>query len=499
MKNIRVYILALGLIILSSCQDWLDINNDPSFPQDATAEIILPVMFAEMVRGEAFDSRFVGSYVQNWARTTANSAEDLHGYYALSDNIGEKWRQHYFAIGRNIDVIIADATAKSAWWYVGVAYAIRAWSWQTSTDVYGEMILEQAWEDNRYVFDYDTQEEVYAEVVRLCELALEFLDRDDQTNTLGVGDLVYAGDRNKWKKFVYAILARNAHHLSNKPDYDPDAVIGFVDQALAANTDNFNVPHLGTTSTNANFWGPTRGNLSGVTFAYRQSAFSIGLLNGTAYPGITDPRLAAMFQPSTDGVYRGATNGQAVTITGATGIPTLYNKYIYRDNVTLPIFTYSEMQFIKAEAAFIKADLPTALTAYTNAINAHFDYVASTLTGAALTTFNAGRPTYLASAAVAQNTGELSLDDIMMQKYIAMYGHGILETWVDMRRYEYDDAVYRGFVLPSPLSSTNNGGTVQRIRPRYNSEYVWNVKALEQIGALATDYHTKKLWFVLPD
>lgn len=487
MKKIKIYLLALSLLALSSCQEWLDINNDPSFPQTVTSEVVLPVMFAEMVRGEAFDSRFFGCYVQNWSRTTANAAEDLHGYYALSDNIGEKWRQHYFGIGLNIDLIIDDATAKGRWWTVGVAHAIRAWSWQTSTDVYGEMILKQAWDPNRYVFDYDTQPEIYDEVVRLCNLALENLNKDDATNSLAIGDLVYAGNRDKWKLFVNAILARNAHHLSNKSTYNADAVIAFVDQAMASNADNFNVPHLGTNSNNANFWGPTRANLSGATLAYRQTQYSINLVNGTTYPGVVDPRMALMFQPSTDGVYRGGVNGTAVTTAGATGVPTLYNKYIYRDNASLPLFTYSEMQFIKAEAALKKGDLPTALTAYRNGISSHMDY-------AGVSAVN--RDLYLASTAVAQTTGQLTISHIMIQKYIAMYGHGILETWVDMRRHHYSSTVYTGFALPPSLA---NGAPAYRVRPRYNSEYVWNVKALESIGALAADYHTKELWFTTPE
>lgn len=488
LKNIKICVLAMSILVLSSCEEWLDVNTDPSFPQEAPAEVILPPMFQEMVRGEAFDSRYFGSYVQNWARTTANITEDLHGYYAGSDAIGEKWRQHYHAIGLNLDLIIKDAEANSKWWYVGAAYAIRAWSWQTSTDVYGEMILKQAFEPNRYVFDYDTQQEIYAEVVRLCNLSLEYFDKDDQTGTFAKGDLVHAGNRDKWKKFVYAILARNAHHISNKTTYNPDAVIGFVDQAMAANTDNFNVPHLGTTSDNANFFGPLRSNMAN----YRQTTYSINLLNGTIFSGVVDPRLVLMFQPDGNGLYKGLTNGAGNPFpsSGATALPVLYGKYIYRDNVTLPVFTYAEMQFVKAEAAFIKGDLAMALTAYQNGIRAHMDY-----TGVSA----ANRDAYMASAAVAQNTGELTLPHIMQQKYIAMHGHGILETWVDIRRYHYDPTVYTGLTLPNPLFSVNNGKPAYRARPRYNSEYVWNIKALEAIGATATDYHTIELWFSTPE
>jgi len=58
--------------------------------------------------------------------------------------------------------------------------------------------------------------------------------------------------------------------------------------------------------------------------------------------------------------------------------------------------------------------------------------------------------------------------------------------------------VFRGFTLPTTLYPDNGGKPVYRIRPRYNSEYVWNVPALQAIGGLAADYHTKPLWILLP-
>ena len=76
---------------------------------------------------------------------------------------------------------------------------------------------------------------------------------------------------------------------------------------------------------------------------------------------------------------------------------------------------------------------------------------------------------------------------------------------MDMRRYHYTDVdavsgtqVFRGFTVPTTLYVDNSGKVVQRIRPRYNSEYVWNVPALQAIGGLAPDYHTKPLWISLP-
>jgi hypothetical protein len=512
MKKVKYLLLIFSAITFSSCEKYLDINVDPSNPQVAEGYALLPPMFAQMSRGEQFDGRFAGQYSQVWSSTAASNTWDLHSYAAGSDAGGEKWRSHYFSIGLNVDLIIADALPKKKWDYIGAVQAIRAWSWQSTTDWHGEMILKQAWEPNRYVFDFDSQEDVYAEVVRLSNEALENLNKTgDGVGTLARGDKAYGGNVDKWKKFVYANLARNANHLSNKSTYAPDKVIEYCDKAMASNADNFNVQNLGSSTTDANFFGPLRDNFQ----VYRQTDFSMSLMDGRVFNGIVDPRLPLMFTPSLDGVYRGLTPGssdpnatptnnpkrtailwgvQAFDLVGKTPnevVNTLVKvpKYIYYNSAPFPIITYSEMQFIKAEAAFRKGDKTMALDAYKKAIGAHFDYVGVSAVD---------KNTFLASKAVKQTGADLTLSDIMCQKFIAMYAHGNLETWVDLRRYKYDPAIYTGFTLPRNLATENNGKTVQRVRPRYNSEYVWNRVSLDKFGGNDPDYHTKELWFVKP-
>lgn len=502
-RKILIPILAAVMLLFANgCDDYLDVNFDPSNPQVAEGFALLPPMLSQMVRGETFDARFVGQYVQNWASTAANNVWDQHGYVAGSDAGGEKWRSHYWSIGKNIDLVIEQATAKEQWDYVGVAKIIRAWSWQTTTDVNGEMILRQAWEPNRYVFDFDPQPDVYEEAERLALDAIKDLERTDGgVNQAGLarGDLVYAGDRTKWIKFANAVLARNEHRLTNKSSYDADKVINYCNNALASNADNFNVPHAGTNSADGNFFGAVRNNLR----VYRPTVFFNNLLNGTVFNGVVDPRQPIMLNAAPDGVYRGVTPlvgdttntnnnprripllwGVSPSVTNAAQIP---GKYIFKDNVPHALITYSEIQFIKAEAAFIKGDKPTAYDAFRNGIIAHMDFA-----GVAA----ADRDAYLASAAVPQTANDLTLSDIMLQKYISLWVQGALETWVDMRRYRYSSDVYTGFTLPATFYLDNGGKPVYRLRPRYNSEYVWNRESLDLIGGNNPDYHTYELWFM---
>ncbi len=499
-KLYHKYLLIFSIILFTSCEKYLDVNFDPRNPQVAQGFAVLPPIFSQMARGEAFDTRYVGAYTQNWCTRLANNVWDQHGYAPGSDAAGEIWRSHYWSIGKNVDVIVEDAISKAQWDYVGAAYAIRAWSWQTLTDYHGEAILKEAWEPNRYVFDYDTQEEIYAEAVRVANLALENLNKTDgnvDEASLGRGDLVYKGKRDKWIKFVNGVLARNANHLSNKASYDPTKVIDFVNKSFTSNADNFAVPHAGTSSSDGNFYGPTRNNLAN----FRPTKFIVGLLDGTVFKGVQDPRIGLMLTASPDGIFRGVTPTKVDSTNNTndmTRIPLLWGaspavaaslqpgKYIFADKADHLIMTFWEMQFIKAEAAFKKGDKAMAFDAFKKGISAHMEFCK--VPAASITAF-------LKSAAVPQSEGALTINDIMLQKYISMWVLGSIETWVDMRRYHYDPAVYTSFALPDALASGNGGKPAYRMRPRYNSEYVWNLETLNKLGGSDQDYHTKELWF----
>ena len=499
MKKIFKYIFLGSLIFsLASCTEYLNINTDPSVPQKTDATATMPPIIYQMARGESFDARFIGRYIQNY--NASNSSGDVYerfGYAAGSDAMGEIWRSHYFTIGTNVDLILDDAKAKQNWDIVGAALAIRAWSWQTLTDYHGDVILKQAWEPNRYIFEYDSQEDVYAYVVKLCNESLDNLNRTDGIARLKLADGVYQGDVARWKKFVYSILARNANHLSNKTAlYKPDDVIKYCDLAMQTNTESFGVPHNGTSSGDANFYGPLRNNFS----QFRPCATFVKLIDGTTFGGVKDPRMPFMIAPSRDTVFRGlpiyttdpnaASSAKRVlnlwglepgAATGTTG------RYIFADKAPHYIITAPEIQFIKAEAAFRKGDKPMAFAAFKQGINLHSQFCG--VKAADITAFIAG-------AALPQTANDLKMSDIMQQKYVALFGLGIIETWVDMRRFKYDANIYTTFVLPTGTIfwPDNNGKLPYRVRPRFNSEYVWNRASLEKVGGNNLDYHTYETW-----
>jgi hypothetical protein len=532
---------------ITSCTKKIDeAYQNPNASVRVPPEELLPQIISAMAgnyagHGTMWDIRYIGAYVQNWQYVNTLSNFDRMGFNnSVGDVAQSTWRMHYYDIGQNNQRMMQWAAEEEKWDYVGVGKAIEAWSWMILTDYYGEVILKDAFNTSLLTFKYDKQEEVYEYVKQLSYQALQNLNRTDGNSSqanLAKGDAYfYNGDANKWKKFVNGLLARVHHRYSNKSSlYKPDSVIHYANIAIKEHTDNamvrFAATNIGATN---NFYGPFRNNLVGLSTAsptaIRQGAYIANLMSGrnSAFTDVEDPRAIYMLRLNSNGTFIGVqpNRGQAVidsmnrpeNFWGASQRSGVNNtagtnpRYIFRNDAPFPIMTAAEMHFLKAEAAFKKNDKATALTAYKEGIRQNFNMLMSP-------DFNVNVPAGMELTAtirdeflndtdvVPTNVNDLKLSMIMLQKYIALFGHGVLETWVDMRRYRYISAdpsgtgqVYADFQVPTgtDLFQENNGKLVYLYYPRFNSEYVWNINELERIGATVLDYHTKEPWFVLP-
>jgi len=221
-------------------------------------------------------------------------------------------------------------------------------------------------------------------------------------------------------------------------------------------------------------------------------------------------------------------------------------RWIYRDDAPYILTTYAEIKFCLAEAHWKLNQKPEAFNAFKEGIRADMQTTAryiftgnqgSATGGDKITTgaFNGLASEYLNGPFVNGLT-DFSLSHIMMQKWVALYPWGASEAWVDMRKYNYDidytgavpsngngyiqasldqkwdsdpSKVYKGLYLePAQVEGRrgsynirNEGSPSYRIRPRYNSEYMWNLPSLEKLKPIpgtAENYHTSIPWFAYP-
>ena len=543
-----VALAMVGFATLQSCNKKLDdAYLNPNNPVEGAIEAILPNVINQMTStaapptgggggsyGPVTDAVSLAKYIQWWhSYTTGDTYDQLGGVYATtSDGTGNVWAMHYYGIGPNAKYIISRGIEQKKWDYVGVAHAIFAWSWLTLTEEHGEVILRQAFDTERQQFDYDSQADVYDTVRVICDKAIEYLNRTDgavSAANLKYGDgYFYGGDVNKWKKFVYAVKARTFAHLSNKAIYTSknyaDSVIKYCDLSITSNADNAVQKWVGGNfSGTNNYYGPYRNNIATL----RQSAFIANLLTGanteSPFTGVMDPRTPYLINENNNGTYKGVVPNLGTSGLGTADQPKNFwraafsstsatadsGRYIFNNLAPFPLLTASEIMFTKAEAAFRKGNKALALASYKRGIELNFEMLTSEyqsrIPWANLIT-PASQAAYLNDPKVVPTDANLlTLSHIMLQKYIALYGHGFNETWTDMRRYHYLDLdpargkqVYAGFTIPATLHIYNAGKLAYRCRPRYNSEYLYNIPALQKIGALASDYHTKEHWFSQP-
>lgn len=223
-------------------------------------------------------------------------------------------------------------------------------------------------------------------------------------------------------------------------------------------------------------------------------------------------------------------------------------KWLYRDDAPYILMTAAEIKFCLAEAYWKLGEKVNAFNAFKDGVKADLAFTAKYISpgtvgaptgGDKITTgvFNTLATQYAAGPYVdGLSIDDFSLSHIMMQKWVALYPWGALEAWVDMRKYHYDIAytgdypttgngfslsqvdqkwdsnptkVYKGLYLApaqvqgrrSIYNAFNEGSPAYRVRPRYNSEYMWNKPALDNLKPIsgnADKYHTSIPWFAYP-
>jgi hypothetical protein len=539
-----LFLLGAGFLMLfSSCKKTIDdAYLNPNSPVVVPIETLLaPVIdgfsYYYTANGSGYglqlDGTLLGRYIQYWGTTTSGELYGQMGpVIGASDNTGSIWATVYYGHGQNVNKIIEWGSQQKKWDYVGVAWAIRAWGWLTLTNQYSDAPLVQAFNTSLSQFKYDTQPMFYDSCRAICYRALDFLGRTGDSvspaNLLKGDYYFFGGDVNKWKKFVYGILARSFNDLSNKTVYASsgyaDSAIKYAALAMSSNADNAMCKFQGgPTSPWNSYYGPYRANLG----TYRQGQYISDLMSGNnpqMFTAVADPRTPYMLRENKNGTYKGfipwlgtsglGTNDYPFNFWGDTSLPSSLaapkvnnSRYIFNDTAEYPMMTASEMQLILAESYIRKNDQANALTAYKNAIQLNMDMLTTLYSNnipAAKKMTPVSESAYLANPLVVPAVGGLTLSHVMLQKYIALYGWGVNETWTDMRRYHYIDPdpvtgkqVYANFNLPdgANMYATNGSKPVYRCKPRYNSEYLYDVPELTRIGAINPDYNTYEMWF----
>ena len=619
-KSIILCAVALVAMGLASCDDYLDVNTNTDAPDYVEGYLYLAGI-QQAYQGIYWDIRAIGPLTQMMG-TSSYTTFASHYYSKASDAGGEAWRMVYWNQGMNLENMIDQSLEAENWTLAGIGYAMKAFSWDLLTKVNGEAPMKQAYVPGLLSHEYDYQYDIYPQVREWAYEAIRLLQQEDNSaygNRIKANDYIYGGDKAKWIKFCYAVIARNLASLTNKKDFREkyyDEFMTAVNNAFTSNDDNATLKINGGGADAAqsgynNFWGVYRGNLAN---SYWQHDYAVQLFTGTIrkydeqgnyipteleddlnkehYPyqlldqqitsdtlpdaGHFDPRrlvklatvdsnnyatiadrevLRSLYYVGSGFTSASGPIGTAPQFYGRTVTPTDASdgagRWIYHNDAPYIMTTYSELLFDLAEVQYKYGNKGDAFETWKKAMAADMDFTSKYIVPGSVNadgkthqgdkvtaaTFKTLAAEYLDGPYVAGlSLNDFSLSHIMMQKFMALYPWGAIETWVDQRKYFYDidytgdypaygngwdkttikqkmdtdpTKVYKGFYLlpaqvqgrKSAFNVDNNGSPCFRLRPRYNSEYMWNkgnLDALLPISGLALDYQCSIMWFCYP-
>lgn len=266
---------------------------------------------------------------------------------------------------------------------------------------------------------------------------------------------------------------------------------------------------------------------------------------------------SAIFRGGTFTSYSGPL-GTAPNFYGYASATSIYDRsgkgrWIYYEDAPYILMTYPEILFDLAEAHFVAGNKAEAFEVWKKAIAADMEFTKTYIRDGqwvevsgtmyhqgdwiSKADFQTIADEYLAGPYVGGlSIADFSLSHIMMQKFDALFPWGAAEAWVDQRKYFYDidysgeypyrgngydvttlnqkkdsdpTKVYKGFYLaPAQVqgrklsyNTKNQGAPCFRVRPRYNSEYVWNKRGLNELTPIpgtANCYQTSIPWFAYP-
>lgn len=447
MKNITKLILTTSLssiLFLGGCEDYLNINDDPNNPTSAPVQGLLTNATFETAQNTYRMGSFTSYYVQYLASPNTNSSTDTQE--ALS--FGNDWFRLYDILTDISDLeILADE--QGATQVLGIAKILKAYNLSLLVDAWGDVPYSEAFFAENLNPSYDSQSSLYNEIFTLLEDGIDALEQPNSTIVAGNEDFIYGGETDRWIQFAHLLQARYLNHLSKQSSYDPDAVLAAVDSGFLSNDDDAQVTYY---EEQVNPWASVAIANAGLILGGWISEQTVEHLDGTTY-GVEDPRIGFLFAPNDDDEYAGVENGAGrgnAPEQGAFSALTTDNFYSAR-TAPLVIASYAEQKFIEAEASLRSnpADQARAYQAYLDGIEAHMDK---------LGVDEADKNAYLTDPAVAVGSGALTIDDVMREKYVALFLSP--ETWVDARRYDYS---YADMTIPVDLNPDLGGEFIRRL------------------------------------
>ena len=418
--------IVLGLAA-TSCDSYLDINEDPNSPAESnmTTSIMFPAAEMNLVGSYGDFARITGGYyAQYYAHAFGTSNYVDYSQFTMSATRSSSF---YTQINqrclKNLQTVRQLAEANEEWGTYLAATTLRAFAYQVLVDAYGEVPYTEAFDASNATPAYDEGSTIYAGIIAELDEALGKASASDQVAT----NFLYQGQTAaNWIKFANALKLKILSRESG---------VASVDSQIGAIISEGNLPTSDVAY--AGIWGNESGSISpfyAEEFATNWGSTQINVVANVAIIGTMlqkdsegavtyeDGRLAAFFEKNGSGNYTGGISGTNFS-TSSSYKSTYWCRPVASYDMPVYFITLSEIEFFIAEYYARTGNSAQAQAHYNAAIEASFATAGVGGADAAIAQFPYNQSNYKQSIGVS--------------KWIALAGVNTFEGWCEARRLDY--------------------------------------------------------------
>lgn len=438
MKKIAILMLSAWMCL--SCGNLEEMNIDPN-----NATQTHPKLLLTQICMTAFQRGTDGMYATK--KVIQTDGENADQYY--------KWTRGSFGEYdnlRNVQKMSEEAERINARVYIALSKFFRAYYFYELTLRFGDIPYSQALQGETgeiYTPAYDAQEDVFTGILQELKEADEILASD---GNIIDGDIIYNGDRNKWRKLINSFRLKVLMTLSNH------TIVGSLNIATEFNAVATGKPLMSSLADNGQLvYLDQQGN----RYPQFNAQWSGYYMDDTFIQRMRerkDPRLF-IFSAQTN---KAKTEGKAIddfssyeggdpaapysdaNIKVSEGTISPINDRYRTDPIVEPtmLMGYAELQQILAEAAVRGWIEGNAQTYYENGIRASFAFFEVNAKDYAEFLSPTAVDKYLAEPLVDFSlavTTEEKIERIIMQKYLVTFYQGNWDSFYDQLRTGYPD------------------------------------------------------------
>lgn len=407
---------ALGAVLIGSlmgCDFIQPVEVDPNaVPSAALDQLLVGVQLNTYLQEEGQVSRLASVWLQQMAGTDRQFSS--FDQYVLSESDGSNQYIDVYAGGGLVDIRNGTAQAEDAGRtvYAGLFKLYEAYLVGMVASIYGDVAYSEAVNPDIQTPALDPQADVYAAVQNLLSEAIADLSSGQGAGP-GAADFAFGGDAARWIAVAHTMKARFHMHLAETDAGRYAQALAEAQQGIAASSGDFVASHS-TASTENNLWFQFMRD--------REGYISAGEFGVNALQSRNDPRLQRYYSTGTGpyaGQYIGSPVGEPAGDPGTNSSRLNEVDGAGAPDYDQPFVTCAETQFIIAEALFRTGAADAAVRTALDA-------------GIACDAARKGVDLAAIQAANDALTGAALFDEIMMQKYLALFLNR--EIWNDYKR-----------------------------------------------------------------